>query len=199
MIFKTALILLSYMLCSGAGYLPQTPEGKQPIDKLQSQFGLKADEFSIIVDISDQMLYLAKDQKIIKRYLVSTSKYGAGNRAGSHKTPLGTHRICHKIGEGAKINTIFKAGINTGKTMEIGIDSKEDLITTRIMWLKGLEAGINKGNGIDSYNRRIYIHGTPEEELIGRPASYGCIRMKNKDVIELFNLLKEGTLVEIKE
>lgn len=97
------------------------------------------------------------------------------------------------------MSSVKCTGRNSGKTTEIGIDTKEDLVTTRIMWLKGLEAGINKGKGIDSYNRRIYIHGTPEEGLIGRPASYGCIRMKNKDVIELFNLLKEGTLVEIKE
>ena len=93
-------------------------------------------------------------------------------------------------------------GINTRRIAEIYIDStdlEEDPITTRIMWLEGLEAGINRGKGIDSYKRHIYIHGTPEGGLIGQPASHGCIRMRNKDVIELFDLVSKDTLVEIQE
>ncbi|MFQ6092176.1 MAG: L,D-transpeptidase family protein, partial [bacterium] len=103
---------------------------------------------------------------------------------------------------GAKIGAIFKSGLNTGEIAKIYTDStdvQEDLITSRIMWLEGLEAGINKGRDIDSYDRRIYIHGTPEEGLIGVPVSHGCIRMRNKDVIELFDLVSKGTLVEIQK
>ena len=175
---------------------------KKSLRKLQVQFGLKADQFVILVSISKQKLYLIKGGKVVKIYLVSTSKYGIGNEEGSNKTPLGTHCICEKIGKNAKIGTIFKMGINTRRIAEIYIDStdlEEDPITTRIMWLEGLEAGINRGKGIDSYKRHIYIHGTPEEGLIGQPASHGCIRMRNKDVVELFNLVSKGTLVEVQE
>jgi len=181
---------------------PELSELKQSVRKLRSQFGLKPDKFAIIVDVSEQKLYLIKGEEIVRSYWVSTSKYGIGNKEGSNKTPLGTHRICEKIGKGAKMGSIFKSGINTGKIAKIYTDStdiQEDLITTRIMWLEGLEIGINKGKGIDSYERRIYIHGTPEEGLIGAPASHGCIRTRNKDVLQLFDLVPKGTLVEIQK
>ncbi|GAH92165.1 unnamed protein product [marine sediment metagenome] len=135
-------------------------------------------------------------------YPVSTSKYGVGNEKNSMKTPLGTHFIAEKIGDGAKIGTIFELCENTGEIAEIYTDAKdikEDVITTRILWLKGIVPGVNEGEGVDSYNRHIYIHGSPEEGLIGTPASNGCIRMKNKDIIELFDSISEGTLVGIHE
>ena len=177
-------------------------EWEQSLGKLQSQFGLKPDEYVIIIDISEQKLRLIKDEKIAKIYPVSTSKYGLGNKRDSNKTPLGTHRIAKKIGEGAPIRAIFKSRIDTGKTAEIYTDKtdiQEDLVLTRIMWLEGLETGVNKGNGIDSYERCIYIHGTQEEGLVGEPASHSCIRMKNKDVVELFDSVTITTLVEIQE
>jgi lipoprotein-anchoring transpeptidase ErfK/SrfK len=156
----------------------------------------------VIVDISDQELYLMEGNENKKTYPVSTSKYGTGNKWGSNKTPLGIHQILKKIGAGAKIGTIFMATINMDKIARIYedyTDVEEDFVTTRIMWLKGMEEGVNLGEGIDSYDRRIYIHGTPEEGLIGRPASHGCIRMKNSDVVDLFDLVSEGTLVTIQE
>lgn len=183
-------------------FYEEAVEYKQSLEKLRTQFNLKPDEYAIIIDVSEQKLYLIKDEKIVKMYPVSTSKYGIGNEEGSYKTPLGTHRISKKIGSGAKIGTIFKSLTKTNKTAEIYVDGRdiaEDIITTRIMWLEGLEPGINKGKGIDSHARHIYIHGTPEEGLIGKPASHGCIRMRNKDVIELFELVREGTLVEIQK
>ena len=100
------------------------------------------------------------------------------------------------------MGTIFKARINTKKIAHIytdKTDNEEDLVTTRILWLKGMEIGLNTGEGIDSYKRYIYIHGTNEEGLIGSPASHGCIRMNNKDVSELFNLVTTKTLVYIQE
>lgn len=166
--------------------------------KLQVKFNLKSDQFAIIVSISKQKLYLIKNKEIIKTYPVSTSKYGMGSKQGSNKTPLGTHYICEKRGKGAKIGTIFKARKNTKKIAKIYIDNTDvpdDFVTTRIMWLKGLEAGVN----LETLKRYVYIHGTPEEGLIGTPASHGCVRMKNKEVIELFELVSVGTLVEIQE
>ena len=177
-------------------------EWRSPLRKLVTQYRLKPDELVLIVEVTQQKLYVVKEEKVIRTYPISTSKYGIGNEDGSNKTPVGTHRIYEKVGEGVKIGTIFKARISTGRIANISHDStdvEQDFIITRIMCLEGLEPGVNKGKGIDSCDRRIYIHGTPEEGLIGTPASHGCIRMKNDDVVELFDLVKIGTLVEIKE
>ena len=114
---------------------------------------------------------------------------------------LGMHEIKEKIGENAEINTIFISRINTMRKAEIYksiYDSSNDYVTSRILWLSGLEEGLNKGSGIDSYDRYIYIHGTHEEGLIGQKASDGCIRMFNKDVVYLFNIVSKGTKVYIK-
>lgn len=162
-----------------------------------------AHEYSIIVKISEQKLYLMSGNKISKTYAVSTSKYGIGNKIKSKKTPLGIHLIAEKIGEGAPLGAVFDSRRRyTGKTSTIYTDDtrlNENYELTRIIWLEGMEPGINKGKGIDSYKRLIYIHGTAEEGLIGTPASIGCIRMKNSDVIELFSLVSIGMIVEIKE
>ena len=157
----------------------------------------------IKVDISEQKLYLycyySGNKKEVKIYPVSTSKYGIGSKAGSNKTPLGKHRIEKKIGDGAPIYTIFKARRNTGRSAKAILNDPGagDLVTTRIMWLKGLEPGRNSGRGVDSFRRYIYIHGTGEENKIGKPASHGCIRMRNKDVIDLYDRVSEGTEVRI--
>lgn len=156
---------------------------------------------AIVVDISEQRLYLVDDLEIIKSYPISSSKFGEGSKENSYKTPLGSHEIKDKIGFKAAKNTIFSSRINTMKPAEIitkPIDSENDFITSRIMWLDGLEYGKNKGEGFDSYSRYIYIHGTHEEGLIGTKASHGCIRMFNNDVIELFDEVQEGTFVLIK-
>lgn len=145
--------------------------------------------------ISKQRLFIMDKARLLSSYPISTSKYGVGNRAGSNKTPLGLHQIVSKIGRNASLGAVFKHRRNTGKIAKCCM--KGDLITTRILRLAGLEKGINKGRGIDSFQRCIYIHGTPEEDLIGRPASHGCIRMKNRDIIILFDLVKRNTLVRI--
>ncbi len=168
-------------------------------EKLKRKYGIE-NEIFVIVSIARQKLYLLKGKKIIEIYDVSTSKYGIGNKKGSFKTPTGTHRVYKKIGENAKIGTIFRFRRPTNEIAEICTlkrCSEEDIITTRIIWLEGLEEGINKGGDVDTKERCIYIHGTPEEGLIGTPSSHGCIRMRNKDIIKLFNLIKEGTIVEI--
>ena len=156
---------------------------------------------SIVIDISEQRLYLVNNLQIIKSFPISSSKFGEGSIKDSYKTPLGSHEIKDKIGYNVKKNTIFNSRINTMRPAKIitkPVDSENDFITSRIMWLDGLEYGKNKGEGIDSFSRYIYIHGTHEEGLIGKKASHGCIRMFNNDVIELFDEVKEGTYVLIK-
>jgi lipoprotein-anchoring transpeptidase ErfK/SrfK len=155
--------------------------------------------FSIVVKISKQRLYLYKNRKLVKQYAVSTSRYGAGNKQGSNKTPLGRHRIASKIGRNARKCEVIRNRHRTGKLVNIRKRQKmhKDLITSRVLWLEGLESGKNRGQGIDSKKRCIYIHGTPEEHLIGRPVSHGCIRMSNKDIMELFRLIARGTIVKI--
>ena len=164
-------------------------------------FGVKNAKY-LVVDISNQTLAVMRHDNVLKTYPVSTSKFGIGNKSGSHKTPLGMHKVCFKTGEGVPVGGVFKARQFTGKTTRIykdKTDVSQDLITTRILRLEGLESGVNKGPGIDSYKRYIYIHGTNEEGLIGKPSSHGCVRMKNDQVIELYKLIPKGTLVYIRE
>ncbi|MDA7697567.1 L,D-transpeptidase [Gammaproteobacteria bacterium] len=156
---------------------------------------------TIEIDISKQRLFLLDNMEIVRSYPISSSKYGEGSTQNSFKTPLGNHVIKEMIGNNAIKNTIFTSRINTKRQAEIIHDeakSDNDYVTTRIMWLDGQEEGKNKGKGVDSYERYIYIHGTHEEGLIGQKASHGCIRMFNSDVIELFNDVKKGTKVYIK-
>ena len=156
---------------------------------------------NIIIDISEQRLYLIKNSSIIESFPISTAKFGDGSTVNSVKTPLGNHKSKDKIGDNADLNTIFVSRINTKRKASIiseDIDSDDDHVTSRILWLDGQEEGLNKGKGVDSYNRYIYIHGTHEEGLIGQKASHGCIRMFNNDVIYLYDIVKEGTNVYIR-
>ncbi len=155
----------------------------------------------IFVSVERQRLYLIKDERIIKEYPVSTSKYGKGNELASEKTPTGIHRIYKKIGEGMPEDTYFIGRIPYSKEeAERKFGQIKDKITARIIWLEGCEEGINKGKNqegkiVDTKERFIYIHGTPDD--ISTPSSRGCIRMRNKDIIELFEIVKEGELVII--
>ena len=156
--------------------------------------------YKIDIDISQQRLYLKKNDDLIKSYPISSSKYGEGSIENSNMTPLGLHVIKEKIGTNVPINTLFISRINTKRTVNIENSrnkTKDDHITSRILWLDGLEEGKNKGKGVDSYSRYIYIHGTHEEGLIGERASHGCIRMLNNDVIDLYNYVNIGTEVYI--
>ena len=157
-------------------------------------------ESLIVVNISTQQLFLLKKGKIEEFYSVSTSVYGTGSKVNSFKTPLGKHKISEKIGEGLPEGAILKGRRWTGAIANIikePIDTEFDVVTSRILWLAGLEEGKNQGPGVDSKSRYIYIHGTAEEGLIGRPASDGCVRMYNADVITLFNKVDVNTEVLI--
>ena len=175
---------------------------KKAILVIFMSFNISAeDSLTIEIDISKQRLFLLNNMEIIRSYPISSSKYGEGSTQNSFKTPLGNHVIKEMIGRDAIKNTIFTSRINTKRQADIIHDltnSDNDYVTTRIMWLDGQEEGKNKGKGVDSYKRYIYIHGTHEEGLIGQKASHGCIRMFNSDVIELFNDVKKGTKVYIK-
>lgn len=154
----------------------------------------------IYVGVKRQELYLFRGGRLLKVYKVSTSKHGAGSVEGSEMTPVGLHKVNGKYGEGVPENGILKHKRYTGTTATIEyrpVPINEDIITTRIITIDGLEKGINKGGKLDSYNRRIYIHGTAEEGLIGEPASHGCVRLKNKDIMDLFDLLSENMYVII--
>ena len=154
----------------------------------------------LYVDINDQNMYLLKKGTISQVYKISSSYYGTGSKENSLKTPLGKHEIYKKIGASLPINAILKGRVWNGAIANIitdEIDTDFDHVTSRILWLDGLEIGKNNGPGIDSRSRYIYIHGTAEEGLIGKPASDGCIRMYNSDVVDLFELVDEKVQVWI--
>lgn len=139
-------------------------------------------------------------QKMLRRYSVSTAQNGAGERSGSYCTPRGRHIVRAKIGEGCVANTVFVARRPSGEiyTPELGAQfPQRDWILTRILWLSGCEIGYNRLGASDTMRRYIYIHGTPDSVRLGEPGSHGCIRMNNRDLIELFDLVPAGTEVEI--
>jgi len=143
----------------------------------------------LLVDLSRQTLILLRHGVARARYRVSTSRRGAGEREGSHQTPRGWHRVVRWIGAGQPAGRVFVSRRATGRVLnaaERRAGGDTDLIVTRILRLRGLEPGRNAGPGVDSYARYIYIHGTNQEQLLGRPASGGCIRMASRDVIDLF-------------
>ena len=165
----------------------------------------------IIISIHLQKLFVVTKNEIDKIYDVSTSKFGEGNKNDSFQTPLGLHHIKEKIGDDLPINTILRGRkiVNNGLTSD-DLDKKchedfknkhfknfDDVITSRILWLQGCQMGINLGGEVDTFKRFIYIHGTIHEDKIGQKASHGCIRMKNDDVISLYNDIYVGTLIYI--
>lgn len=158
---------------------------------------------SIKVKISKQLLSLFNEQQVvIAKYPISTSMYGIGNQNGSFKTPLGRHQICEMIGDGLPNDEVYIGRVPKGKLCDLRAQSyelPEDVITARILRLVGLEDGINKGDGIDSFERYIYIHGTADEMNISRPVSHGCVRMLNHDIIELFDKVDLNTDVWIED
>ncbi len=145
----------------------------------------------MIISVKDQTMLLTKDGNPIKTYRVSTSKFGLGNALNSKKTPLGKMEVAKKIGCGAKSGTVFKSRRKTGEVLPPNAPGR-DPIVTRIMWLRGKEH-----RNSNTFGRYIYIHGTPEEFNIGKPVSYGCIRMKSSDIIDLYERVGEGAEVSI--
>lgn len=155
----------------------------------------------IRIDIATQSLELTDAGGVSRRYPVSTSRYGAGEREGSYRTPRGRHQIRARIGAGCAPGTVFVGRRPTGEIWSEALAAAQpdrDWILTRILWLSGLEPGINRLGNVDTMRRYIYIHGMPDTEACGEPGSIGCIRMRNDDVIELFDRVEVGTVVDIR-
>ena len=157
----------------------------------------------IDITIATQQLDLLDDHgKIIRQYRISSAKNGTGQENGSFCTPLGKHIIRAKIGAGQPVNTVFIKRRPTGEiyTPELAQQfPKRDWILTRILWLCGCEPGFNRFGSVDTMRRYIYIHGTPDSVEMGKPGSIGCIRMRNSDLLELFDWASARTQVEIHE
>lgn len=150
--------------------------------------------------LSQRLVLRDSTGKIVKDYPVSTAKNGAGERKGSFCTPRGLHIVRAKIGAGQPLGSVFVGRRVTGEiyTPEMSKSYPErDWILSRIIWLSGIEVGVNRLGDVDTMRRYIYIHGTPDEHLLGSAVSHGCVRMANRDVIELFDLVPIGTRVEI--
>lgn len=145
----------------------------------------------VAVTLSDQKLTLFKKGKKVKEYSISSSKFGIGNTKGSNRTPLGIHAVSQKNGEGQPQGMVFKGCKPTGEVVDVDAEGR-DPVVTRVIQLAGLES-----DNRSTHRRRIYIHGTPEERYIGQPASYGCIRMKSDDIVDLFGRVHRGMPVAI--
>ena len=151
----------------------------------------------IFINTKKQKLYLLANHKIKYEFSISSSYKGTGCKVDSNKTPIGLHTVISKIGTGLPAGTLFKNRRPTKKIINYLPTDKYDYITSRIIRLSGLEDKINKGGEVDTYNRYIYIHGTPYIDKLGQPESLGCIRMSDNDVITLFDFIKYKALVLI--
>jgi len=145
----------------------------------------------ILISVADQSMELYHKTRLIGRFLVSTSKFGLGDRPGSRETPLGRMEVAKKIGAGAPLGAVFKSRRQTGEILRPDAPGR-DPIVTRIIWLKGLQS-----QNRNAFGRCIYIHGTPEERYLGHPASFGCIRMRSSDVKAVFDIVGLGASVDV--
>jgi lipoprotein-anchoring transpeptidase ErfK/SrfK len=165
---KHALLIA---LCASANALAASPE--------------------LIVSTAEQKMYYVENGVRRAAFPISTSKFGIGDRPQSYRTPLGTLQVSRKVGQGAPTGAVFKALRATGEVLRPNTPGR-DPIVTRVLCLNGVDTGTK-----NAASRGIYIHGTPEESKIGRPASYGCVRMKSKDIVRLFDYVNVGTKVTI--
>lgn len=150
-----------------------------------------ASPVELLISVPDQSLAVLRDGEVLGKFRVSTSKFGLGDDRGSYKTPLGDFRICDKVGDGLPLGAVLSGRHATGEILKPNAKGR-DPIVTRILWLDGLEA-CNQG----ARSRGIYIHGTAEERHVGKPVSYGCIRMRSNDVVKVYDLTPVGSTVRI--
>ena len=170
------------------------------LDQAEPDTGTLSNSRPIIyIDTQQQLLScVSVEDKVSQYYPVSTSKFGLGQLQGSFKTPTGIHKIAQKIGVDEPVGRVFKSRLATDDTcFAEAFNGEEDVITSRILWLEGLQTGYNSDGEVDTFSRYIYIHGTADEAHIGQPASIGCIRMRNLDVIKLFEQVEVNDLVII--
>ena len=157
-------------------------------------------KYHIEISLGQQLLYLKLDEETVAEYAVSTSGNGAGEKLNSECTPCGWHVIAEKIGDNSPSDTVFVGRKSTGEIYSTDLRKlypARDWILTRILRLSGIEDGVNKGGDVDTFARMIYIHGAPDDVEMGVPGSHGCIRMRNQDIINLFDTVQTGTEVFI--
>ncbi|TDY02975.1 L,D-transpeptidase [Thiohalophilus thiocyanatoxydans] len=160
------------------------------------------EQIEIKVSVTRQELSVLEQGHCVATFSVSTGKNGVGERNGSEQTPRGQHKIRAKIGAGQPVNTVFVARRPTGEIYSPALREQypgRDWILTRILWLSGLEPGINRLGVVDTMRRYVYIHGCPDEDKMGVPGSHGCIKMRNTDILTLFDMVPYGTRVLIEE
>jgi len=172
----------------------RSPADREPVARRHFEAavarGMPREAVLLLVRVPAQTMDMVVNQTVITTFPVSTSRHGIGNRQHSYRTPLGLHEVVARIGADAPPGQVFRGRVPTHEVIPPDAwrgNAGEDLVLTRILWLRGREPGLNAGPGICSYERYIYIHGTNEEHRLGRPASNGCIRMANQTVIELFH------------
>lgn len=154
------------------------------------------------VSVARQELRVVQGQQELARFRISTASNGVGEHQGSEQTPRGWHVIRARIGAGLPVNTVFVGRRPTGETYSPTLRMQypdRDWILTRILWLSGLEPGVNRLGAVDTMRRYVYIHGCPDEDIMGVPSSHGCIKMHNDDILTLFDMLPVGTRVCIEE
>ena len=163
---------------------------------------MRHNDYKISIDLTRQVLQLHGTAGVSREYPVSTGKNGIGEELDSGRTPRGRHSIAEMIGAGCALNTVFVGRRPTGELYNPELRRQypgRDWILTRIIWLLGEEPGVNRDGSVDTYSRYIYIHGVPDHVTMGEPGSAGCIRMRNQDVVELFELVSEGCEVNLFE
>lgn len=171
----------------------------EPINNTCSRLGIKPTERILRVRTDSQTLQFFRNGELVRSYVISTSRRPNSCTKGSLGTPWGLHAIAERIGAGQPPGMVFRARVPTGQHFNELPDAlaEENLITSRILWLEGLETGVNRGNDVDSHDRYIYIHGTNHEDRLGTPFSGGCVLMRNADIVALYEELRAGDQVWI--
>ncbi len=194
MLMMSAAGLLNFG-CASLHFMNANTHLPETFETTCQRLSIMPTQYVLVVDVSTQTLSLFEHKQCLKKFPCSTSRFGVGQIEGSNRTPLGLHRIGEKIGAGEPAGTVFNSRIVVGHKSQP--EFADEKITTRIMWLEGLEPGFNQGGNVDSHSRYIYIHGTADQASIGHPSSCGCVHLADVDLVPLFDLLPSGTLVWI--
>jgi len=171
------------------------------VNKTCARLGIKPGERILVVRIGTATLQFFHRSDLVKSYVISTSKRPPSNVKNSLGTPRGLHEVAERIGAGQPPGIVFKSRVSTGHHFSELPEEKagDNLITSRILWLRGLEPGVNRGGEVDTYERYIYIHGTNHESRLGEPMSAGCVLMGNLDIVELYEEVRAGDLVWVED
>jgi hypothetical protein len=173
----------------------------ESVNKACLRLGIKPADRILAVRISTATLQFFRHGKLVKSYVISTSKRPPSNVKHSLGTPRGLHEIAERVGAGQPPGMVFKSRVSTGQHYREYPEggANDNLVTTRILWLRGLEPGVNRGGDVDTYSRYVYIHGTNHEDRIGEALSAGCVLMRNLDIIELYDEVRNGDQVWIED